>query len=235
MRAKRADGGVEPGLRMFTSTPQSIRLTAYCQLPGRGAFWCALQSHPFTRLWRISHGEAIFHCASAQFHPAQAGFHCGRKSALPHPHHLRADIFYERAVVLYYQHRGAVLLYQLLKLYAAEQVYVVERFVPYENMRALAQACRKQHLFALACGVAPHVLFKLHAREVHLSQYGQKQADVRAHAPCIVRRHAAKEGRVLRHIGGRNAAWQLQKPRVRHIRRAVHIAAGKPCRGLYYA
>ena len=24
MRAKRADGGVEPGLRMFTSTPQSI-------------------------------------------------------------------------------------------------------------------------------------------------------------------------------------------------------------------
>ena len=87
--------------------------------PVWGAFWCALQSHPFTRLWRISHGEAIFHCASAQFHPAQAGFHCGRKSALPHPHHLRADIFYERAVVLYYQHRGAVLLYQLLKLYAA--------------------------------------------------------------------------------------------------------------------
>ena len=25
---------------MFASTPQSIRLAAYCQLPGRGAFWC---------------------------------------------------------------------------------------------------------------------------------------------------------------------------------------------------
>ena len=37
MRAKRADGGVEPGLRMFTSTPQSIRLTAYCQLPVKGS------------------------------------------------------------------------------------------------------------------------------------------------------------------------------------------------------
>ena len=81
-RAKRADGGVASALLLFTATPQSIRLTAYCQLPGRGAFWCSLQPHPFTRLWRISHGEAIFHCASAQFHPAQAGFHCGRKSAL---------------------------------------------------------------------------------------------------------------------------------------------------------
>ena len=150
MRAKRADGGVEPGLRMFTSTPQSwlnqaqvgtrspyslpfiilpvparspfrllVHRTRSTPNPGRGAFWCALQPHPFTRLWRISHGEAIFHCASAQFHPAQAGFHCGRKSALPHPHHLRADIFYKRAVVLCYQHGGAVLLYQLLKLYAA--------------------------------------------------------------------------------------------------------------------
>ena len=26
-------------LLLFTSTPQSIRLTAYCQLPVRGAFW----------------------------------------------------------------------------------------------------------------------------------------------------------------------------------------------------
>ena len=39
MRAKRADGGVISWLLLFTSTPQSIRLAAYCQLPVRGAFW----------------------------------------------------------------------------------------------------------------------------------------------------------------------------------------------------
>ena len=36
---QRADGGVASGLLLFTATPQSIRLAAYCQLPGRGAFW----------------------------------------------------------------------------------------------------------------------------------------------------------------------------------------------------
>ena len=35
---QRADGGVASGLLLFASTPQSIRLAAYCQLPGRGAF-----------------------------------------------------------------------------------------------------------------------------------------------------------------------------------------------------
>ena len=39
MRVQRADGGVASGLLLFTATPQSIRLAAYCQLPGRGAFW----------------------------------------------------------------------------------------------------------------------------------------------------------------------------------------------------
>ena|GEM_PF-3473801 len=38
MRVQRADGGVASGLLLFTSTPQSIRLAAYCQLPVRGAF-----------------------------------------------------------------------------------------------------------------------------------------------------------------------------------------------------
>ena len=38
IRAKRADGGVAAWLLLFTSTPQSIRLAAYCQLPGRGVF-----------------------------------------------------------------------------------------------------------------------------------------------------------------------------------------------------
>ena len=41
------------------------------------------------------------------------------RTPLPHTHYFRADIFYKRAVVLCYQHGGAVLLYQLLKLYAA--------------------------------------------------------------------------------------------------------------------
>ena len=35
---QRAAGGVASGLLLFASTPQSIRLAAYCQLPGRGAF-----------------------------------------------------------------------------------------------------------------------------------------------------------------------------------------------------
>ena len=35
---QRADGGVASWLLLFASTPQSIRLVAYCQLPGRGAF-----------------------------------------------------------------------------------------------------------------------------------------------------------------------------------------------------
>ena len=39
LRVQRADGGVATRLLLFTSTPQSIRLTAYCQLPGRGAFF----------------------------------------------------------------------------------------------------------------------------------------------------------------------------------------------------
>ena len=38
LRVQRADGGVASGLLLFASTPQSIRLAAYCQLPGRGAF-----------------------------------------------------------------------------------------------------------------------------------------------------------------------------------------------------
>ena len=42
MRVQRADGGVASGLLLFTATPQSIRLAAYCQLPGRGAFLGAL-------------------------------------------------------------------------------------------------------------------------------------------------------------------------------------------------
>ena len=33
---QRADGGVAARLLLFTSTPQSIRLTAYCQLPVKG-------------------------------------------------------------------------------------------------------------------------------------------------------------------------------------------------------
>ena len=36
-RAKRADGGVASALLLFTATPQSIRLTAYCQLPVKGS------------------------------------------------------------------------------------------------------------------------------------------------------------------------------------------------------
>ena len=42
LRVQRADGGVAAWLLLFTSTPQSIRLAAYCQLPGRGAFLGAL-------------------------------------------------------------------------------------------------------------------------------------------------------------------------------------------------
>ena len=42
---QRADGGVVSGLLLFTSTPQSIRLAAYCQLPGRGAFWSVQVRH----------------------------------------------------------------------------------------------------------------------------------------------------------------------------------------------
>ena len=34
----RLDGRSVSGLLLFTSTPQSIRLAAYCQLPGRGVF-----------------------------------------------------------------------------------------------------------------------------------------------------------------------------------------------------
>ena len=41
---QRADGGVASGLLLFTATPQSIRLAAYCQLPGRGAFWVRFTS-----------------------------------------------------------------------------------------------------------------------------------------------------------------------------------------------
>ena len=100
---------------LFISTPQS-RL-APCQLPGRGAFWCALQlkhSHgrpPMTapttlhiNFWNnqgdasrphnftISHAhppsggfhiaQAIFHCASAQFHPFARTDFTARVSAL---------------------------------------------------------------------------------------------------------------------------------------------------------
>ena len=84
------DGGVASELLLFSSTPQSIRLAAYCQLPGRGAFWCSIVSymntgtvfrpphlHNLSRspaVRRISHGGAIFHIA-------QAIFHCGRKPA----------------------------------------------------------------------------------------------------------------------------------------------------------
>ena len=45
MRVQRADGGVASGLLLFTATPQSIRLAAYCQLPGRGAFWSVQVRH----------------------------------------------------------------------------------------------------------------------------------------------------------------------------------------------
>ena len=85
-RAKRADGGVASALLLFTATPQSIRLTAYCQLPGRGAFCYCIASNikqgdssPSPQLHnlprspavrRISHGAAIFHIAKAIFHPA---------------------------------------------------------------------------------------------------------------------------------------------------------------------
>ena len=41
---QRADGGVASGLLLFTATPQSIRLAAYCQLPVRGAFWVRFTS-----------------------------------------------------------------------------------------------------------------------------------------------------------------------------------------------
>ena len=34
---QRADGGVASGLLLFASTPQSIRLAAYCQLPVKGS------------------------------------------------------------------------------------------------------------------------------------------------------------------------------------------------------
>ena len=102
MRAKRADGGVASGLLLFTSTPQSIRLAAYCQLPGRGAFWVQhsfiyehgdgfpsphlhnLSRSPAVR--RISHGAAIFHCALAQFHPfARTDFTAGVSPLISFP------------------------------------------------------------------------------------------------------------------------------------------------------
>ena len=46
MRVKRAAGGVTTRLLLFTPTPQSIRLTAYCQLPSRGAFWVRYKLQP---------------------------------------------------------------------------------------------------------------------------------------------------------------------------------------------
>ncbi len=73
-RAKRADGGVASALLLFTATPQSIRLTAYCQLPGRGAFWYCIASNikqgdgfPSPQLNNLSRSPAvrrISHCES---------------------------------------------------------------------------------------------------------------------------------------------------------------------------
>ena len=76
-------GGVAASLLLFSSTPQSN--LRFASSPAREPFYAPynLSRSPAVR-W-ISRGEAIFHCASAQFHPAQAGFHCGRKPALPPP------------------------------------------------------------------------------------------------------------------------------------------------------
>ena len=68
---------------LFVTTPQSIRLTAYCQLPVRapfGAPYKLIRSHA---IGRISHGAAIFHIAKAIFDCASAQFHRMRKHALP--------------------------------------------------------------------------------------------------------------------------------------------------------
>ena len=106
---QRADGGVISWLLLFTSTPQSIRLAAYCQLPGRGAFWCALQTPaqlrraandgPYSvlykplaktrgrtaspQLYNLLRSPAVRRIShgAAIFYCALAQFHCGRKPA----------------------------------------------------------------------------------------------------------------------------------------------------------
>ena len=56
---QRADGGVASGLLLFTATPQSIRLAAYCQLPGRGAFWVLPLTKSCPRLRGKCRGAAV--------------------------------------------------------------------------------------------------------------------------------------------------------------------------------
>ena len=51
---QRADGGVISWLLLFSSTPQSIRLAAYCQLPVRGAFWITTNQKLSPRAGKVS-------------------------------------------------------------------------------------------------------------------------------------------------------------------------------------
>ena len=51
---QRADGGVASALLFLPSTPQSIRLAAYCQLPVRGAFWITTNQKLSPRAGKVS-------------------------------------------------------------------------------------------------------------------------------------------------------------------------------------
>ena len=107
LRVQRADGGSQPALKgevdasgtsrrrgyksahisPFVSTPQTIRLTAYCQLPVRGAFNSLSQTfslpapsvrEPFGALHTLPRSPAFggFHTPLGVFHIASAIFHC---------------------------------------------------------------------------------------------------------------------------------------------------------------
>ena len=59
---------------------------------------------------------------------------------------------------------------QFFNLNPAKYVDVVERFVPYIQMRLLTQTPRQQHFFLLPCAVIAYVFLKLNTGKIQLSQ-----------------------------------------------------------------
>ncbi len=56
----------------------------------------------------------------------------------------------------------------------------VQRFIPDIEVGGRTQAGSDEDLFLLPAGKIPHILFKLHTGEIHLSQNGLEQAFVDA-------------------------------------------------------
>lgn len=118
--------------------------------------------------------------------------------------------------MLHHQQGGRVPQNEFFHLPSAEHINIVQRLVPYVEMRRHAQAPGQQKLLFLSLAQFAQVLIKVFPAHIHIAQNRFEQCFIQPISLDKIPHAAAQSLRLLRHIGhdqpGRKAHLAFQRP-----------------------